>query len=181
MLTTEEKTVPTQVGEKLPRPLRVCFVCTGNTCRSPMAAAVANDLACKPFRSLPESVRGCAVPAVEAVSAGLFANVGEPISRNAVQALEQAGVLPVPEHDFHTHTARNLTQEGAAFCDLIIAMTPGHAQQLLMAMPDQLSKIRVMPEPVPDPYGGDLAAYAACLEKITDGVRKLLFPGDGES
>ena len=176
MLTAEEKTVAPQAGEKTPEPLRVCFVCTGNTCRSPMAAAVANDLADRTRRALPESVRGCAVLPLEAVSAGLFANEGEPISRNAVLALEEAGVLPTPEHDFHNHTAKNLTHELAEVCNLIVAVSPRHAQQLLLTMPDQLSKIKVLPDAISDPYGGDLSVYRKCLEEITRGVRALLFP-----
>ena len=46
------------------QPRRVCFVCTGNTCRSPMAAAVANAMARKMIGELPEAVRESAVPQV---------------------------------------------------------------------------------------------------------------------
>ncbi|MDD4774829.1 MAG: hypothetical protein PHZ09_14705, partial [Eubacteriales bacterium] len=59
------------------RPLRVCFVCTGNTCRSPMAAAVTNHL--------------CAEH-VEAISCGLYPDAGMPISTNAVTALQNAAI-----------------------------------------------------------------------------------------
>ena len=51
------------------RGLKVCFVCTGNTCRSPMAAAVLNQYGKKYD--------------ISAVSAGLFPHVGDPISENA--------------------------------------------------------------------------------------------------
>lgn len=155
------------------RTLRVCFVCTGNTCRSPMAAAVANHLAKTEREAYPEAMRDALPLRVEAISAGLAANEGEPIARNAVTALEQAGIEPVPAHDYRTHTAHNLPPEIAEQCDLIVGMTGGHVMELLMRFPMCAGKITGMPEPVPDPYGGDEAAYRAALETIFRGVKEL--------
>jgi protein-tyrosine-phosphatase len=109
MVTAPTKATKTTDGE-LSRPRTVCFVCTGNTCRSPMAQAVANALAAQALSGFPPSIRKLMKPPVEAFSAGLYANDGEPIAQNAVAALENAGVASVATHDYHAHTAHGLTE-----------------------------------------------------------------------
>lgn len=170
-----EEAVQKATGRELSRPLRVCFVCTGNTCRSPMAAAVANHLAKLELDAYPEPARAAMTPRVEAISAGLAAHEGDPIAANARLALERAGIQPVPAQDYRDHTAHNLPPEIADQCDRIIGMTGEHVMGLLMRFPMYAGKIEGMPEPIPDPYGGDEETYRAALEAITRGVRKLLF------
>ena len=160
---TEQLSRPMQDGTAHDDIKHVCFICTGNTCRSPMAAAVANALA------RTEKFPICAR------SAGLYALEGDPISEHAVLALEQADVAPIDEMDYHAHTARNLTDDVVARCDLLIAMTRTHAMELIMRYPDAAKKIVCMPRQISDPYGGNLQVYQACLAEITDGVRALLF------
>ncbi len=140
-------------------PRRICFVCTGNTCRSPMAAAVANALG---------------EGRIDAWSAGLWAADGEPMSANAVKALENAGVSPTAERDYHKHTARTVTETDAASADLLVAVSPSHAMELLMRFPAAAERIACMPKPISDPYGGDLERYEICLAEITEGVRALI-------
>lgn len=145
--------------------LRVCFVCTGNTCRSPMAEAVANHFSDR----LSDGT-------VEAFSAGIAANEGEPIAKNAVLALERAGIEEKEGHGYQTHRARNLTGTEAERFDLLVGMTDRHTMELMLRFPQFAGRITGMPEPIPDPYGGDEETYRACLQAITRGVRKLLFP-----
>ena len=164
---------------EISRPLRVCFVCTGNTCRSPMAAAVANSLANELRNALPEAVRDSASPAVEAISAGLAAIEGDPISPNALRALEEAGVTPVPNHDYRTHTAHRLSPEIAGQCDMIIGLSGSHVMGLMMQFPGLAGKITGMPKDISDPYGGDMETYRRCLSEITESVKTLLFPTRG--
>ena len=140
-------------------PRRICFVCTGNTCRSPMAAAVANALG---------------EGRIDAFSAGLWTADGEPISANAVTALEHAGVRPTEGRDYHKHTAHTVTETDAASADLLVAVSPSHAMELLMRFPAAAERIACMPKPISDPFGGDLARYETCLSEITEGVRALL-------
>ena len=158
--TAREKTPSGEASLK-----RVCFVCTGNTCRSPMAAAVANAMAAEE----------CSSRTLVAASAGLYAAFGEPIAQNAVMALERAEIKPVEGRDYHTHTAHTLTAEEAERYDLLIGLGGGHCMELLMRFPHLAQRIVGMPQPIADPYGGDIDTYAGCLEQIIDGVRTLLF------
>lgn len=157
---------------------RVCFVCTGNTCRSPMAAAVANALAHRELQKLPASLRNLAIPELEAFSAGICAHEGDPIAENAVLALEAAEIPVIPHHDYHLHTAHSLTEEEAESYDLLIGLTREHAMTLLIQFPHLAQRITVLPTDVSDPFGGSLEIYAACLEQITQGVRSILFSED---
>lgn len=145
------------------KPYTVCFVCTGNTCRSPMAEAVANALAKKHQKKL------------RAVSAGLYAMDGDPIAKNAVLALENAGIEPLPERDYHNHTAHTLCAEEAERYDLLVGLTDRHAMELILRHPSLTERITCLTPSIPDPFGGDLACYETCLAHITDAVLRLLF------
>lgn len=141
----------------------VCFVCTGNTCRSPMAEAVANALAKTHGKKL------------RAVSAGLYAAEGDPIAQNAVLALENAGVEPLTNRDYHTHTAHTLCAEEAERYDLLVGLTDRHAMELILRFPNLTERVTCLTPSIPDPFGGDLACYETCLAQITDAVLRLLF------
>ena len=130
---------------------RVLFVCTGNTCRSPMAAAVLNALA--PDRFI-------------ASSAGLSCSDGKPMSENAALALSEAGITPPP------HASRQITRGIVEQNDIIIGLTGSHFMVLLGAFPDLAGKIESMPRDVGDPWGGSLAEYKASLSAITECIKE---------
>ena len=135
----------------------VCFVCTGNTCRSPMAEAVLKHLSNGAYTVL---------------SAGLAANEGEPISENAVKALKKAGIECTPENDYEHHRASNLTEETVRQCDKIVAISGRHLMALIYAFPQYAEKMTVMPTDIPDPFMQGENVYEACLESITDCIRR---------
>ena len=126
---------------------RIVFLCTGNTCRSPMAEGL--------FRAM-LTERG--VTGIECASVGLFAMTGDPATENAVRAAERFGV------DLSAHRSTRLTSQLIDQTDLFVCMTPEHAATLAMLVPQE--KIQVLGGGIPDPYGGDLETYMACANCI---------------
>ncbi|MCI8590603.1 MAG: low molecular weight protein arginine phosphatase [Clostridiales bacterium] len=125
--------------------VRVCFVCTGNTCRSPMAAAALNHLAGDRFI---------------AQSAGLCASGGQDMSAQAKEALLEKGITPPP------HIARPLTESLLQENDLVIGMTDAHFLRMVQMFPAYASKCEGVSRDIGDPFGGDLAVYSRCLDEI---------------
>ncbi|MBP5236101.1 MAG: hypothetical protein J6128_01025 [Clostridia bacterium] len=157
LLTPEKEEEKAEDGKSTAE--RYCFVCTGNTCRSPMAAAAANDLL---------GDRG-----VFAYSAGLFVPFPSPISKNALIALERKGIRPVPENDYRLHMSHQLDAEMLKSADRVYGMTDEHVLRIMMAFPEYAGKIASLGVSVPDPYGGDLEEYEKTLDIIIEAVRKL--------
>ncbi len=139
-------------------PIKVCFVCSGNTCRSPMAAAVLNHLGAGRYK---------------ADSAGLCAAAGELISENSVVALHNFGIKSTPENDYENHRAVQADYAFLSQFDKIAAISKSHMMPLIMHFPELAEKITVMPEDIPDPFMQGQAVYTACLNKIVEGVKEL--------
>lgn len=158
-----EAALGVQGGEKPLR--RILFVCTGNTCRSPMAAALYNDQNC------PREV--CSACAEErtptgtvALSAGLYATPGAPISHDAIEALREAGVAPLPGNDYTAHRAQNVSKELIDCVDVVVAISAAHAMELMLRFPESAEKITTLPMDISDPYGRGSAAYRECLMQL---------------
>ena len=150
--------LPKSVGNPA-RPKSICFVCTGNTCRSPMAAAVANHLG-----------KG----KIKAFSAGLYPNVGDPIAKNAILALKKAGIPCTPDNDYEKHRATEISAELIERCDQVIAISSSHMMALICAFPQYAERITVMPTDVPDPFMQSEEVYDACLSTVTECVRSFI-------
>ena len=160
-------------GEDLVR--RVLFVCTGNTCRSPMAAALLNHL------SMPREVcSACAEdpdrsPHYVATSAGLYAAEGDPITPAAVDALCAAGVASTPSNSYKTHRAHRVSEADVAAADLIVAITASHAMELMLRFPDAASRICTLPMDIADPFGGSAEDYRTCLAQLRYCLQLVFF------
>ena len=133
----------------------ICFVCTGNTCRSPMAEAYLKSRGFKAF------------------SRGIAALEGEPISPLAVRALEDAGVEPVPENDYREHRAKNMTEGDMARAASVYCMTAAHAARLMFACPQYAEKIHVLTPEISDPFGGDIETYKKTLAEIKTAIAEI--------
>lgn len=155
-------------------PRKVLFVCTGNTCRSPMAAALLNDMS-RPKEIC--SARGelCMMPKYAASSAGLYASEGDPITPEAQTALQEAGIPPRPDNDYTAHRARTVTKEMVNEADEVVGLTASHAMQLMLRFPEAAGKISTLPMDVPDPFGGTPEVYRTCLALIKLGITRAFF------
>lgn len=138
---------------------KVCFVCTGNTCRSPMAAAVYNHLNMGKDRY--------------AVSMGLYAAEGMPISDNAAMALEESGILSDRDNPYREHKAKGCKRDVLCGCDYIVGISEAHTLELISRYPELALKIYSMPKSISDPWGGDLQEYKSCLCEIEAGIKEL--------
>jgi protein-tyrosine-phosphatase len=143
------------------------FVCSGNTCRSPMAAAIGNaEIATR----LNVPVEALGSTRVQAQSAGLSARAGAPMTPEAQQTLRLLGVPVVP------HIARSLTVELAHQVERIFCMTQDHRTAVINMFPSAAGKTQCL-DPngdIEDPIGRGMEAYASCAERIHDLVRSRL-------
>ena len=137
----------------------VLLVCTGNTCRSPMAETILRDLLVKRF---PEHFRGPLPPATIG-SAGLSAFPGGPASSEAIAVMKKRG-LNLQNHQSHSITERSLRQ-----ADLILTMTNSHRSAILERMPALSDKVHLISGgkgDLSDPFGGPESLYEACADQI---------------
>jgi protein-tyrosine-phosphatase/tRNA A37 threonylcarbamoyladenosine synthetase subunit TsaC/SUA5/YrdC len=140
--------------------LMILLVCTGNTCRSPMAEALLRSMLMKRFAHL--FGEGLPAPAV-AVSAGLSAFPGGAASPEAISVMKQRGLSLVH------HQSRALSERLLMQADLVLTMTNSHRQAIVQKWPELASKTHLMSNSksdVSDPFGGPETVYAACADQI---------------
>ncbi len=139
----------------------VLFVCTGNVCRSPMAAALFNEHA----RRIGED------GGFTATSAGTWALEEQCASGHVLTVMAQRGL------DLSGHRARTVTRGMLAESDVVIVMTRNHREALAAEFPGFRHKIHLMSEmagkqyDIADPYGSAVSDYATCageLEKLIE-------------
>ncbi|MCU9600236.1 low molecular weight protein arginine phosphatase [Pallidibacillus thermolactis] len=138
---------------------RILFVCTGNTCRSPMAEAI---------------VKSKNIPNIEVKSAGVFAAPGVDASPLAKQVLKENNISI-------QHQATQLQEETVDWADYILTMTNAHKQMIQQQFPTSKEKIYTLKEfalksngDVSDPFGGTLETYRETFNELQSMIDELL-------
>ncbi len=144
---------------------QILFVCTGNTCRSPMAEVLFNRLA-----ALEQPGYG-----FRAVSAGLSANGGDHASTNAAKVIKSYSGA-----DLSCHRARELSCDDVDSAYLVLTMSKNHKQYILSMCPGAYQKVFTLKEyvygaseDISDPYGSSETVYRHCADEIAQAVEML--------
>ncbi|MFA5794897.1 MAG: L-threonylcarbamoyladenylate synthase [Candidatus Brocadiia bacterium] len=144
----------------------ILFVCTGNTCRSPMAAGL--------FRKMLAQKIGSPVTQLEARgykvgSAGTSAVYNSPASGLAVKVMNEMGV------DIKSHLSQPVTLTLVEEADKVYVMTKGHLETLREWMPaaDNISLLDISGEDIADPIGQDISVYRSCAFRIKQAIERL--------
>ena len=143
--------------------VRVLFVCTGNTCRSPLAAAALR------------AELGSDGELVEVTSAGVAATEGQPASEGTRDVAARSGI------ELSSHRSRRTTAPLARAADYAFVMEPMHrvALEALGVPGERIHVISEWPEPgepdlpVVDPFGASREAYEECWQRIQRHVRRI--------
>lgn len=144
--------------------MKILFVCTGNTCRSPLAEAIARKFAVE--RGLHD---------VEVASAGTSAWDGAPASDGALLVGMERNM------DLSQHRSQSLTRELVRDYDLILAMGPHHLERIealggagkayLVA---DYASYGASVRPISDPIGAELEVYRATSDELEEEIRRVM-------
>ncbi|MCA9141557.1 MAG: threonylcarbamoyl-AMP synthase [Planctomycetales bacterium] len=138
----------------------IIFVCTGNTCRSPMAEALMRQRIAERLQ--------CSIAELEdrnvmVMSAGIAAMSGGKASAESIQLMQERGI------DIQSHESQPLSERLVRFADLILTMTRGHREAIVAQWPEAAPRTKVVcrdHSDVSDPIGGPIERYRRCAEQL---------------
>lgn len=146
--------------------MHILFICTGNTCRSPMAEGILKDMAKK--RDLD----------IRVSSAGIFAQEDGPIAENSIQALKEIHI------DISHYRSKSLDEDMVREADLILTMGHSHKSFIEEKYPASQGKLFTLLEyvygfndDIGDPFGGDIDIYRYTRDEIYQAIREMKIEG----
>ena len=147
--------------------VEIVFVCTANTCRSPMAAGLFRHA----LEAQPEPLRSLKVS-----SAGVSVFDRQPANPNSIRAMAKVGV------DIQDHRSQGLSSSMAESALAFFGMTDSHLALLSLQIEPAPSNVFLMREfigegasiAIPDPFGMDLSAYEACRDSMVEAIPSLI-------
>ena len=138
--------------------MKILFVCTGNTCRSPLAQAVLQEKISKDKLD------------IETDSAGVCCGYGDPMSDNTTAIIQAMDIS-------FKHTSQPVTQRLVETSDMVVTMTRSHkaylkgivADEKLFCIDDITGKGDIL-----DPFGGDIETYKTVEKQLRDAMDAVI-------
>ncbi len=127
----------------------ILFLCTGNTCRSPMAKCLMEDISNRLDLS------------ITCDSAGLIAFPGAPASPGAQRAMALRGL------SLRGHRAKRVNATLVKKADVVLCMTEAHRREFMQRFPEHAHKAQVFIRPVSDPFGGSDSLYEQTADQLS--------------
>ncbi len=144
--------------------MKILFVCTGNTCRSPMAAALLKDM-----------LKEKGIFNIKVESAGIAASPDQKANPLSSQVMEEQGI------QITDHRTRQIQADQLKQANLILTMTEGHKTAVLSGEPSVWNNIFTLNEyaemeekDIPDPYGLSKQEYQITAHKIRSALEKVI-------